>query len=95
MNRPPSGNTVNFVQTLEEICYTVRSQAKFEILFGSDININLNKRDLNSRKYQESLKMMRLKQMIKDITYIFDSNIHTGLLDHIVSSDLNLYDQLG
>ena len=93
--RPPSGNIPNFIQVIEDICHTMRSQYNCEINFGGDININLFKRDANIKRYRDCLKRMGLKQLITDATHAPDTNFTLGLLDHFVTSDHELYGKTG
>ncbi len=82
--RPPAGNIINFINHLENICFTMRQQYNCEITFGGDININLLKRDINTRRYKDSLKRMGFNQLITEITHISDHNNAVGILDHFV-----------
>ena len=47
---PPSGKIEKFMEHLEDICVSLRSQQNCEINFGGDVNIDLYKRDVRKRK---------------------------------------------
>ena len=93
--RPPSGNVINFLNHIEDICLTMRQQYNCEINFGGDININLSKRDINVRRYNDCLKRMGFKQTITNITHISDNGNSKGVLDHFVTSEPDLYAHTG
>ena len=93
--RPPSGNIINFLTQLEDICLTMKQQYNCKINFAGDININLSKRDVNVKCYRDSLKRMGFSQTITDMTHISDSHNSLGILDHFVTSDLELYQSTG
>ncbi len=92
---PPSGNVDKFIEAIEDICFSLRSQRNCEINVGGDININVKKRELKSRKYQECLKRMGLTQLITDITHVSDSSLMVSTIDHFITSDRELYNKVG
>ncbi len=93
--RPPSGKVENFIEILEDICLNLRSKRNCEINFGGDMNIDWTKRDLNVRKYKESLRRMGLNQTICDFTHVSDTTMNLSLIDHFVTSDIELYSNSG
>ena len=93
--RPPSGKVEKFVEVVEDICLSLRSQRNCEINFGGDINLDFNKRNPDVKKYKDSLKRMGLSQTISDITHVSDSRMHVSTIDHFVTSDLYLYSKTG
>ena len=93
--RPPAGNIDDFIETLEDICFSMRAQRNCEINFGGDINLNIKRRDPKVNKYKDSLKRMGLEQLITDITHISDNAHSASTIDHFVTSDKNLYSNVG
>ena len=94
--RPPSGNVVDFINKLEEICLLLRSKSNCEINFLGDINLNLHrKRDPNVRRYTESLRRMGFKQLINEATHVGERVNSYSLIDHYVTSNDDLYGKHG
>ena len=53
------------------------------------------KRDPNVCRYKDSLKRMGLYQTISEFTHVSDTTMRVSLIDHFITSDLELYSNTG
>ena len=93
--RPPDGNVDQFLIELETVILNLSDRINIEILILGDMNINLSKpREPNVRKYKDFLKRHGLSNIISYDTHVNANNVGSKI-DHILTSDPNLYVQRG
>ena len=85
----------NFLEEISTVTTTLRSRGSFEINMLGDINIDLMTRNAKSRPYLETLKRLGLNNLIKKNIHIKQLNLGFSLLDHFITSNVDLYSTTG
>ena len=73
----------------------IRTNSLVEILILGDININSKRNDNNTKLYNEFLKRNNLFNLIKSNTHFNAEEISVSAVDHVITTDPNLYTQHG
>ncbi len=93
--RPPSGDVNTFIELLEAKINLIRTNRLVEILIVGDINIDTKRNNQNSKLYNDFLKRNNLTNLIKSNTHFNNEDISISAVDHVITSDPDLYRQHG
>ena len=93
--RPPSGDIQTFIDLIEMKLNIIHTNRLVEILILGDINIDVKRKNNATKLYTDFLKRNNLANLIASNTHFNQDEVTISAVDHVQTTDLNLYTQHG